>query len=93
MASTKKTPTIQLSQFEADDHPSFLTDYNADMSKLDTEVKSLRTASTAGMTQAQADARYVPKAGTAPESTGLTAAQFDKLYVDENNIIRIKTGK
>lgn len=93
MASTNKTTTLELSQFNAGDRPSFLTDYNSDMSKLDTEVKSLRTASTAGMTQAQADTRYAPKASTAPESTGLTAAQFDKLYVDENNIIRIKTGE
>jgi pyruvate/2-oxoglutarate dehydrogenase complex dihydrolipoamide acyltransferase (E2) component len=36
MASTNKTVTLELSQFIATDKPSWLTDYNDDMEKIDT---------------------------------------------------------
>ena len=36
MASTNKTTNLQLSQFIATDKPSWLSDYNADMLKIDT---------------------------------------------------------
>lgn len=36
MASTNKTVTLELSQFIATDKPSWLTDYNVDMEKIDT---------------------------------------------------------
>lgn len=36
MASTNKTVTLQLSQFTSTDKPSWLTDYNDDMEKIDT---------------------------------------------------------
>lgn len=44
MASTNKTPNIELSQFVGTDKPAWLTDYNSDMSKIDTAVKANETA-------------------------------------------------
>lgn len=40
MASTNKTPNLNLSQFASTDKPAWLTDYNADMSSIDTAVKT-----------------------------------------------------
>lgn len=41
MASTNKTPNLNLSQFIATDKPAWLTDVNGDMSKIDTAVKNV----------------------------------------------------
>ena len=38
MASTNKTANLELSQFVGTDKPAWLTDYNADMGKIDTAV-------------------------------------------------------
>lgn len=38
MASSNKTPNLDLSQFSATDKPSWLGDYNSDMSKIDTGI-------------------------------------------------------
>lgn len=40
MASTNKTTNYNLSQFVGTDKPAWLTDYNQDMSKIDTGIKS-----------------------------------------------------
>lgn len=40
MASTNKTTNYNLSQFIGSDKPAWLTDYNQDMSKIDTGIKS-----------------------------------------------------
>lgn len=40
MSSTNKTPNLELSQFVANDIPSWLGDYNGDMLKIDTAVQS-----------------------------------------------------
>lgn len=41
-------------------------------------------------TKVEADGRFAPKTATAPTSTGLTAAEYDRLYVDSNGILRCK---
>lgn len=43
MSSTNKTPNIQLSQFIGTDKPSWLSDYNSDMLKIDTAVGNSET--------------------------------------------------
>ena len=40
MASTNKTPNYDLSQYIGSDKPTFLGDYNSDMSKIDTAMKN-----------------------------------------------------
>ena len=97
MASTKKTTNYALSKFEAGDRPSFLRDYNSDMEKIDAQLKrnADAAASAAGgnvdaYTKEQSDARYAPKAAAAPAdgALGITAGDFDRLFIDSNNIVR-----
>lgn len=97
MTSTNKTTNYTLSQFEAGDRPSFLHDYNSDMAKIDAQMKRNADAAAAGShvdayTKAQSDARYAPKTATPPADTalGVTAGDFDRLYIDSNYIVRFK---
>lgn len=43
-------------------------------------------------TKTEADGRFAPKTATAPSTTGLTAAEYSRLYVDANGIVRCKTA-
>ena len=97
MTSTNKTTNYKLSQFEAGDRPSFLHDYNSDMAKIDAQMKRNAVAAAASgnidaYTKTQSDARYAPKTATPPDDTalGVTAGDFDRLYIDSNNIVRFK---
>ena len=47
MASTNKTTNYELSQFLGTDKPAWLTDYNADMSKIDAGIHTAQTTATA----------------------------------------------
>ena len=46
MSSTNKTTNYDLSQFVGSDKPAWLSDYNQDMSKIDTAIKSASDAAT-----------------------------------------------
>lgn len=46
MASTNKTTHYELSQFLGSDKPAWLTDYNSDMSKIDTGINTAQTTAT-----------------------------------------------
>lgn len=98
MPSTNKTTNYALSQFSEGDRPSFLRDYNSDMAKIDAQMKHNADAVAAAVgqvgayTKAQSDARYAPKTATPPADAalGVTAGDFDRLYIDSNNIVRFK---
>jgi hypothetical protein len=97
MPSTNKTANYALSQFSAGDKPSFLRDYNSDMATIDAQMKKNADAAASGghvdaYTKAQSDARYAPKTTTPPDDTalGVTAGDFDRLYIDSDNIVRFK---
>lgn len=47
MSSTNKTSNYELSQFLGTDKPAWLSDYNSDMSKIDTQMKANADAATA----------------------------------------------
>ena len=47
MSSTNKTTNYELSQFLGTDKPAWLSDYNTDMSKIDTQMKANADAATA----------------------------------------------
>ena len=53
MSSTNKTTNYNLSQFIGTDKPAWLTDYNQDMNKIDTQMKSNADANT--VTDGKAD--------------------------------------
>lgn len=55
MASTNKTTHYELSQFLGTDKPAWLTDYNADMSKIDTGINSAQTTATGADGKADAN--------------------------------------
>ena len=95
MTSTNKTTNYKLSKFGANDRPSFLQDYNSDMERIDAQLKRNADAAAAGgnvdaYTKEQSDARYVPKAASVPTGgvLGITAGDFDRLFIDSNNIVR-----
>lgn len=50
MASTNKTPNIELSQYIGTDKPTYLTDYNTDMLKIDTAVHTASAKATTNET-------------------------------------------
>ena len=54
MSSTNKTSNYELSQFLGTDKPAWLSDYNTDMSKIDTQMKANADAATAATGSATA---------------------------------------
>ena len=55
MSSTNKTTNYELSQFIGADKPAWLSDYNTDMSKIDTGVHNAQTTATAADGKADAN--------------------------------------
>ena len=72
MAHSNKTKNLQLSQFSETDKPSWLSDYNSDMSKIDDAFTSV--------------APVVPE----DSALGIPAALFDRMYIGNDNVVRIK---
>lgn len=66
MASTNKTTHYDLSQYVSADKPTYLGDYNTDMSKIDTAINTAQTTADGAATAAT-------NAGTAAESATTTA--------------------
>lgn len=59
MASTNKTTNYELSQFLGTDKPAWLTDYNSDMSKIDTGIHSAQTTATGADGKADTNATNI----------------------------------
>ena len=76
MASTNKTTNLELSQYVSSDKPTYLVDYNSDMSKIDTGVHTAQvtadTASTAA-TNAQTTAEGAQTTATTAITNAATA--------------------
>lgn len=49
-SSTNKTANLELSQYTANDKPTYLVDYNSDMNKIDTGVHNVDTKATTNQT-------------------------------------------
>lgn len=79
MASTNKTPNIQLSQFIGADKPSWLSDYNSDMLKIDTAVADSDT----GVSEAKAAAN---------NALNIANNASTKADTNANNIITINNS-
>ena len=134
MSATNHTRNYNLSQFVGTDRPTWLGDYNGDMTKIDAQLKrnadAIASAATSGLktvahtadltgngTNAsplgvaatvakKADipdvsgfattsdltsglAGKVDKTVSQPDKLGLTAAELDSMYKDENGIVRV----
>lgn len=59
MASTNKTTHYELSQFLGTDKPAWLTDYNSDMTKIDTGINTAQTTATGADGKADANATAI----------------------------------
>ena len=59
MASTNKTTNYELSQFLGTDKPAWLTDYNADMGKIDTAIHTAASTATGADGKADANATAI----------------------------------
>lgn len=82
MASTNKTVTLELSQFIATDKPSWLTDYNNDMEKINTfaagvdaDVSSAKSDAASAKSTAQTASNTAQQAQTAAIQAQNTAQQ------------------
>ena len=76
MSSTNKTTNYELSQFIGTDKPAWLTDYNADMSKIDTGINTAQGVATGADTKATANATAIGTLAnlTTEAKTSLVAA-------------------
>jgi len=59
MASTNKTTNYELSQFLGTDKPAWLTDYNTDMSKIDSGIHTAQTTATGADGKADTNATSI----------------------------------
>lgn len=74
MSSTNKTATIELSQYIGTDKPTYLTDYNGDMVKIDNAIAAVRVAIATAQNKAnEADG----KADTNKQSIDTLAAEIN----------------
>lgn len=64
MASTNKTANYDLSQFTGTDKPAWLTDYNQDMNKIDTGIKTAQDTGTSANGKAEANATNIGELNT-----------------------------
>lgn len=85
MSSTNKTTNLELSQFIGSDSPKWLTDYNADMQKIDTAV---------GAVQSQANATDLVVSGhsTAIESLQATEGEHGTAIADLRTDVNHNAG-
>lgn len=69
MSSTNKTANYQLSQYIGTDKPTYLGDYNSDMSKIDAQMKA----------NADSASQAISKAGTALDKAEDVESQYSSL--------------
>lgn len=97
MASTNKTTNYELSQYIGTDKPTYLGDYNSDMSKIDTQMKANETAVNIVKTTADTaleNAETAQTEATQALNTGNTANQtatsaLEKATANEAKITEI----
>lgn len=59
MASTNKTTNYELSQYIGTDKPTYLGDYNSDMSKIDTAIKGVSNVANSGKDKADSNESHI----------------------------------
>lgn len=80
MGSTNKTTNLNLSQFDEDDKPTWLGDYNGDMRKIDAKMGGVDTAvaeAKASATAAQTAAAGAASAAQGAVNSGLASAKVE----------------
>lgn len=72
MTATNHTTNYELSQFESDNHPTWLGDYNSDMSKIDTAIHTVKDGLAQKLTAANIKAGN--SISVTPSGTNVTIA-------------------
>lgn len=73
MSSTNKTTYYELSQYVGTDKPTYLSDYNADMLKIDTGIHDAASDASTALTTANSAASVAADAATAASTATTTA--------------------
>lgn len=87
MASTNKTTHYDLSQYVASDKPTYLGDYNTDMSKIDTGINSAQTTADSAATSATNAQTTAETAQTTANTAVTNAATADTKATTANTNI------
>ena len=83
MASTNKTTHYELSQYVGSDKPTYLGDYNTDMSKIDAAINSAKTTADSASTAAT-NAQTAAETAQTTANTAVTNAATAQSGVAEN---------
>lgn len=90
MSSTNKTTYYNLSQYIGTDKPTYLSDYNSDMSKIDSGIHDVQeTATTANQTAGSAEAVAQSALGnTKTNATDIKNLQSNVASINVSNVTR-----
>lgn len=90
MSSTNKTTYYKLSQYIGTDKPTYLGDYNSDMSKIDEGINSVKeTATTANQTAGSAETIAQTALGnTKTNGTNIKNLQSNVASINASNVTR-----
>lgn len=83
MASTNKTTNYELSQYVSSDKPTYLVDYNSDMSKIDTAIHTAKTTADGAATSA-GNAQTAAETAQSTANTAVTNAATAQTGVNTN---------
>ena len=84
MASTNKTTNYELSQYVSSDKPTYLIDYNSDMSKIDTGIHTAKTTAD-GAATAAGNAQTAAEGAQTTANTAVTNAATAQTAADSAN--------
>ena len=84
MASTNKTPHYNLSQYIANDKPTYLGDYNTDMSRIDTAINNAQDSADTAATSAT-NAQTAAETAQTTATTAVTNAAAAQTSADSAN--------
>ena len=88
-SSTNKTTHYELSQYVSSDLPTYLVDYNGDMSKIDTGINTAQTTADSASTAATNAATAAGTAQTTANTAVTNAATADGKATTANNNIGV----
>lgn len=92
MSSTNKTTHYDLSQFTANDIPAWLSDYNADMGKIDTGIYNASTSASEASTKAGNAVTQVSElASTVSELNGKVDTNTSNITKAQNDITTLQS--
>jgi len=87
MSASGSTPHLHLSQYNADDRPSYVSDYTDDMSRIDTGFNLAQTNALTALNRVAALEQSISSAGAVGQTAMLSNKQVDTGMVDGSRFI------